>query len=58
MFHALGGLESISMAQIGKHELSAQAHHGHQEDLGHGAHQRLNQGAECLLSPLGFRDKK
>jgi hypothetical protein len=35
----------LSMAQIFKHELCAQAHHGHPEDLVHEAHQGLNQGA-------------
>ena len=40
--------EILSMAQLGKHELCAHAHHGHQEDLGHGAHQGLHQGAEGL----------
>jgi hypothetical protein len=38
--------ERLSMAQMVAHELCAQAHHGHQEDLVHEAHQGQNQGAE------------
>jgi hypothetical protein len=38
--------EKISVAEIVDHVLCAQAHHGHQKDLGHGAHQGQNQGAE------------
>jgi hypothetical protein len=38
--------ERISMTEIVEHEPCAQAHHGHQEGLGHGAHQGLHQGAE------------
>jgi hypothetical protein len=44
MGHDLGE-KRLSMAQKVKHELCAQAHHGHREDLGHGAHQELNKGA-------------
>jgi hypothetical protein len=36
----------LSMAQIVKHQLCAQAYHGHQEGLVHEAHQGLTQGAE------------
>jgi hypothetical protein len=43
--------EILSMAQLGKHELCAHAHHGQQEDLGHGAHQGPHQGAEGLYFP-------
>jgi hypothetical protein len=38
--------EILTMAQFGKH-----AHHGYQEDLGHGAHQGPHQGAEGLHFP-------
>jgi hypothetical protein len=33
--------ERVSMIEILVHEPCAQAHHGHQERLGHGAHQGL-----------------
>jgi hypothetical protein len=36
----------VSMIEIVLHEPCAQAHHGHQEGLGHGAHQGLHQEAE------------
>jgi hypothetical protein len=38
--------ERISVVEIDEHEPCAQPHHGHQEGLGHGAHQGLQQGAE------------
>jgi hypothetical protein len=38
--------EKISVAEIVDNELCAQAHHGLQEDLAHGAHQGQQQGAE------------
>jgi hypothetical protein len=38
--------EKISVAEIVDHELCPQANHGHQEDVGHEAHQGLHQGAE------------
>jgi hypothetical protein len=50
--------EILSMAQFGKHALCADDHHGHQEDLSHGAHQGPHQGAEGLHFPYpsaGYR---